>query len=444
MDGISLGTATYWLDLSGIKNTSEDAQIKKALFGKKIGAVNIELDEQNAYYEYFLSFTTYGVDEIEYFVTGELVTAFKFLNYEDRDPYYGESIYENLMEDEHKLYGLNSGVCETLVKVLGGASHDSTSTTGTGEGLFGDEVVEVGLTPEVLHKYKLYAHTIYFELPRGITTKPKLEGETVNSDDPESIIFNSALGFTLYVSEVDPETNMRYIASDLYDIVTRVPAEDFAFLNYDFESFWARRNLIMVDVAAIDYLGIEFHTSDYKGNYNFDVIQQSGNHIGVVVGASGDEITSNKFVQFLSDPDYSKYVNYEGGVNLNDFYKFESDIEGVDISSLETLGESSFRDVMHMLYYVTYVNLLSDAERGEAPSEDDLVFKMTLKLDPDAAPKSQDLYVYKFYRIDDRRVRVSNCYHLATFSIQFRKQFGSVGHSFFSTHLIGGTYLCSQ
>ena len=32
---------------------------------------------------------------------------------------------------------------------------------------------------------------------------------------------------------------------------------------------------------------------------------------------------------------------------------------------------------------------------------------MTLKLDSNAAPKSQDLYVYKFYRIDDRRVRVS-------------------------------------
>lgn len=406
VDGVYLGTATYWLDLSKIENGSEDMKIKKALKGKTVGAVNLEFDDHNAYYEYFLSFTTYKINEIRYFITSELVSAFRFQNYSDRDPYYGESIYENLMEDEHRLYGLNSGVCDTLVKVLGGASEDST--TGTGIGLVGDKVIEMGLTPEVLEKYKLYAHTIYFELPRSILSKPRQEGETADSNNPEDLIFGEELGFTLYISEVDPETNMRYIASDLYDIVTRVPAEDFAFLNYDFESFWARRNLIMVDVAHIDYLGVEFHASDYKGNYKFDVIQHSStNRVGVVATVFGDEITKNKFTEFISDPDYSDYVNLMGGVNLNDFYKFESGVVTSKPSELETLGESSFRDVMHMLYYVTYVNLLSDEEREEAPSEDDLVMRMYLKLDPDAAPKSQDLYVYNFYRIDDRRVRVS-------------------------------------
>lgn len=406
VDGVCIGSATYWLDLSAIEKGSEDVKIKNALLNLKVGKVNLEFDEHNAYYEYFLSFTSYEFDKIDYFITSETVSAFRFKNNSERDPYYGESMYETLMEDEHKLYGLNSGVCETLVKILGGSSEDSS--TGTGAGLVGDEVVAVGLTPEVMRRYKLYAHTIYFELPRSILTKPVPEGETVDPNAPEDLIFSDELGFTLYISDVDPETNMRNIACDLYDVVTRVPAEDFAFLDYDFESFWARRNMIMVDVAYIDYIGVEFHTSDYVGNYKFDVIQNSqNNRVGISVSASG-ECTSNKFIEFINDPDYSKYVDYEGGASLKDLYKFESGIESSDLAYLETLGESSFRDVMHMLFYVTYVNLLSDEERAEAPSSDDLVMKMTLKLDPEQSKNaSPHTYVYNFYRIDDRRVRVS-------------------------------------
>ena len=116
----------------------------------------------------------------------------------------------------------------------------------------------------------------------------------------------------------------------------------------------------------------------------------------------------SKFLEFIKDPDYSKYVGFDGGANLNDLYKFESGVTSLSQSKLDVLGESSFREVMHMLFYVTYVNLLGDGERAEAPSEDDLVMQMSLKLDPNAAKKvSPYVYVYKFYRVDDRRVRVS-------------------------------------
>lgn len=407
IDGVCIGTATYWLDLAKVEKGSEDAKVKNALLNKKVGAVNLEFDEHNAYYEYFLSFTSYSIKEINYFITGELISAFRFQNTSERDPYYGESIYENLMEDEHKLYGLNSGVCETLVKILGGASEDSN--TGTGAGYAGDEVVAIGLTPEVMKEYGLYAYTVYFELPRGVLTKPSPEGEAADPNTPEDLVFSERLGFTLYISEPDFETNTRYIASDLYGVVTRVSVEDFVFLDYDFETFWARRNLIMVDVSHIDYLGVEFHMSDYEGNYKFDVIQNSNdNRINISVSALGSNHTLNKFIQFINDPDYAKYVDFEGGASLNDLYRFESGVESTDANYLKTLGENSFREVMHMIYYVTYVNLLEDGERTEPPSEDDLVMKMTLKLDPEVAKNaSPHLYVYKFYRIDDRRVRVS-------------------------------------
>ena len=51
---------------------------------------------------------------------------------------------------------------------------------------------------------------------------------------------------------------------------------------------------------------------------------------------------------------------------------------------------------------------MTDEERAEAPSEDELVFRMVLKVDPESAKKvSPYEYVYEFYRVDDRRVRVS-------------------------------------
>lgn len=404
VDGICIGSATYWLDLSKIEKGSEDVKIKNALLNQKVGAVSLEFDDHNAYYEYFLSFTSYDIDKIEYFITGELVLNFEFRNASERDPYYGESLFENILEDERKLYGLNAGACETLVKVLGGLS-DETST-GTAAGLVGDEVVAIGLTPELMKEKNLYDYTIYFELPRGIMTKP--------SDDPnemEDVEFSEQLGFTIYVSRVDPDTNTRYIASDLYDVITRVPAADFAFLYYDFETFWARRHLIYVeDVAYVETLSVEFYTSDYTGRYEFGIIPHTdSNRVGVTVTPifnQGETFTANKLIEFINDPAYSKYVNYEGGVSLNDFYMLESGADPTD-SATKTLGESSFRDIFLMFNYTTYVNLLSDEERAEAPDEDDLVMKMTLKMDPDEAPKSPYLYVYKFYRIDDRRVRVS-------------------------------------
>ena len=239
--------------------------------------------------------------------------------------------------------------------------------------------------------------------------KPTPDGEEYDPDALDDYIFNEYLGFTLYISEVDYETNTRYIASSLYDVVTRVPADDFVFLKYDFETFWARRNLILMDVEHIDYLSIEFHTTDYKGNYKFDVLQHATkDEIGVSVSASG-ECTTNKFIEFINDPDYAKYVDkINGGTSLKNLYKYESGIESTNISYMDSLGASSFRDVMHMLYYVTYVNLLTDEERAEAPAEDELVFRMILKIDSASANKvSPYEYVYEFYRVDDRRVRVS-------------------------------------
>ena len=407
VDDVRVGETTteleLWEAVDGIT-----LKMKNRLLGKKLGPVDLRVDEYKACYEYMLSVTTYDIDRIEYFVKGELISSFAFKNASDRDPYYGESLYESLFDDGDKrnLYGLSSGVCETVVKILGGLSDESSSATAAG--LSGDEVVAVGLTPDVMKKYGLYAHTVYFELPRGITAYEPEGGTEMNGEILDHYTSNSQLGFNLYISEVDPDTNMRYIGSDLYDIVTRVPAEDFVFLKYDFETFWARRNIILMQLTSIDNLEVEFLMTDIYGKYNFDITPVTGSTAISVHLTSEGECSDSKFKQYMADP--SKPQSY-GGASLTNLYLHMSGASEEEHKSAapDSLGSASFRDAMRMIYFISYVDILPDEVREEAPSADDLVMKMKLDIvekDGTAASEVKD-YVYEFYRIDDRRVRVS-------------------------------------
>lgn len=407
IDGVSAGESTFWLDLSKVEAGSRDEDVKKALINKRVGKLSLEFDEYHSYYECFLGYTTYRISEIKAFVTRELVSSFRFQNSSERDPYYGESIYENLMGDEHELYGLNASICEKVVRILGGSADDSV--TGTAAGLSGDKVEAIGLTPEVMEKFGLYANTVYFELPRGIK-----DANVSNNDgtaaDYDDYVIRSTLGFTLYISDVDPETNMRYIASDLYGIVTRVAAHDFVYLDYDFETFWARRSIMLVDLMNVANIGIEFNMADLKGNYNFEITppaDKKTDSLGVFVTASG-ECTKNKFTEFISDPK-NAHLLYEGGASLKTLYLYESgaDEETHKDAYPNSLGASCFGDLIRMIFYTSYTGILGEEERGEAPSSEDSIMRMTLELDEDTPNAKPYIYVYEFFRIDDRRVRVS-------------------------------------
>ena len=60
-----------------------------------------------------------------------------------------------------------------------------------------------------------------------------------------------------------------------------------------------------------------------------------------------------------------------------------------------------------MIFYTSYTGILGEEERGEAPSSEDSIMRMTLELDEDTPNVKPYTYVYEFFRIDDRRVRVS-------------------------------------
>ncbi len=411
VDGEVVESNSFALDLSAITE-GKDLAVKNALIGRSPAKdVNLSFDSYvTAYYEYFMEFETCKISQIDYFVTREPVTSFRFQNSSQRDPYYGESLYENLLENKYKLYGLNATACESVVMILGGLSEEST--TATAVGLSGTEVIATGLSPEILKKYGLYAHTIYFELPRNIkayTSEGKEATDKNSANELDDYTYLSTLGFTLYISEVDPVTNTRYVASDMYDIVTRIPAEDLAFLDHDFESFWARRNMILMDIYDIDSLNVEFLTSDLKGEYFFDLIHEKIKYETSSFGTTADfnkvtvfttpkgECTPTKLIEYMAQKGYTD------GLSLTELYEalYPGDPELKQVYP-DSLGTSYFKQAVRMMYLTEYTDVMPEEQRAAAIKPENMVMRMTLKIESTAYR-----YVYELYRADDRRVVVS-------------------------------------
>lgn len=426
VDGKEQDYETDVIDFANDKGEIVDA-IKEKLLGKTVSnKYDFVAYEYAAYCERVQDFMTYKVSRLDSFITSELISAFRFQNNSARDPFFGESIYENTMDNKYSFYAINSSTCEAVAKMLGGIG----DTTGQSEGLVGFETVAVGLTPEQKKFYGLYAHTVYFELPRGVIVIPSGSDEVVDDYD-----WYKTLGFTLYISEekYDEElgTNIRYVGSDLYDIVAKVSADKLVFLNYNFVDFWARRSLMMFDVKYLDEISVEFNMEDLAGEYIFDLSHRTGyivgnqltftepesykdvyNYITVNVAkrchCEGEcKCTETKLSQMIDERDgdrvplhslYNKYITEGDGVAFSN---------GTAYIGLDTAGTSYFRDVMRILYATQYAGVLTAEEQAEALSEAPMVLRITVKLDKEKAPNtSKDSHVYEFYRCDDRKVMV--------------------------------------
>ena len=417
---INLGTDT---SENGIKIRDELIEI-----GVPAKHLNIVAYEYTQYCEYVQDFLTYKISRIDYFVTSELVSAFRFQNNSERDPFYGESIYENTMDNKYGVYGLNSSACEEVIKILGGIG----DTTGQSDGFVGSETVAIGLTPEVKEKYGLYAHTVYFELPRGIIVIDSGDEETI-----DDYTWYETLGFTLYISEEDPVTKTRYVGSDLYDIVAKVSSDKLVFLEETFVDFWARRNLILMDIEYIQSINIKFTMDDLTGGYNFDLNHQTAYIAGNQLFFYEPENYSDtfNFISVAARPDcicglpggvckcmttkLSQMAKDEGKtrIALERLYKkyitkevddIKLDSTGMPYIGLDYAGTSYFKEVIEMLYLTQYEGALTQEEQAAALENAPMLMQFSLKLrDGEDAPNaSDDYYVYEFYRCDDRRVMV--------------------------------------
>jgi hypothetical protein len=323
------------------------------------------------------------------------------------------------MENKYHAYGLNSSACQEVVKMLGGIG----DTTGVANGFVGTETVAVGLTVENMKKYGLFAHTVYFELPRGIIVLDSGDEDTI-----DDYTWYETLGFTLYISEVQPD-GTRYVGSDLYDIVAKVPAENLVFLDHDFVNFWARRNLMLIDIEAMERFEVDFTMSDLKGGYDFDLyhrdlyIDAEGNgtfqkpenfagtpynYIDINVkkeclcGKKPCECTLTVFDRYLRENRYANATlaevynyNYTGNKDTNIYI------------GNDTYGTAYYKEVMELLYLTQYEGSLTAEEQEAGLLSGNLLmsFKVTLRAGeyPNASAYP---YNYEFYRIDDRRVMV--------------------------------------
>ena len=387
------------VDLSAIKEGTLSYKIKSALIGKTYGSnLSIEAYTETLYREYMTDYRTYRIESVDYFVTEELKVSFGFVNASERNPFYGESLFINNLTGKLGTYALDSSACEYVVRLLGGISMDSDSTSSSG--LVGNETVAIDLTPANMKEYGLYANTIYFELPRGIEESKITDGDYV---------FLSTLGFTLYVSDMNPDGS-RYVGSDMYDIIVKVDGDDFVFLDKSFVDFFARETLAAVHFEKIDRIDVDFNMSDLKGSYVFDVAHdykptfEGSNQMydymwvemsmrGDIAGAT-DTLVKNKLQSTgkAAIPLYSVYKDVTGSTHFDGLKDYADAV--------------NFKSVLDVIYNTYYTGLIAPEEQSVIKKSGNPLMKFSFVID-DESDEFDKTYVFEFHKADDRRIMVT-------------------------------------
>ena len=419
IDGKETGTVySTAVDLS--KDESETGKKIKAVLLGKSAAKNLKLSvyTSESYSEAFSDFTTYDITKICYFYTKEIVASYRFVNSSERDPFYGESIYENTLENKYRIYAINASTCQAVSKVLGGIG----DTTTEANGLIGLETVAVGLTPSVMKHYQLYDYTVYVEFPRGII---EVLGDGYEEEDLSDYTWYSTIGFTLHISREQPD-GTRFVGSEMYDIVAKVDGESLDFLNYSFSEVWARKALMMFDVSDVVSLDLELNMSDVHGTYDFDLnhqllyIASNGKAYtnkdsipeGAVLQGTFDRITVNVAQsEDAIETELSRYMaekNYDS-VSLTELYNHTLGNGGEAKVGNDTAGAAYFKTQISVMFMTAYEAYATEEEQAAALAGEYLM-RMRFKLSAFEGGRSNQYsdyyYVYEFYRISDRRVMV--------------------------------------
>jgi len=405
-------TTSRQIDLSAIGEDSDPSnlKIKNALVGAVAGDTEISVTLGTVYYQLMQSFTSYSIERVEGFVERELTVSFRFANESERDPFYRESSYLNTIgeveaDNPFRIYPLNVDNCDKVMRIVSGISKGTSSQVA--EGLVGSETVAVGLTPAVMREYGLYdGHTIYVEFPRNI-------GE--DAEDSGDYAWSGTLGFTLYISDPN-EDGTRYVGSDMYDIVVKMSADTFDFVERSFAEFWGRRNLVMIGTSDINRIELDLSLSDVVGSYNFDLEHR--------VETSPDGTSTRKAYDAIVTIDgFDGSAELEGvygktalssllaslgreKITVADLYSRLAGLkpgEGGLMEGNEPFGTAMFNEQLFVLFYTFYNGILTEEEQTEALSGKRL---MSLSFDVNKSSSSLS-YVYDFYRVDEERILVS-------------------------------------
>ena len=392
-----------------------DANIKEAIMGQaKTKKFNKTVDAYVANLEIISDFVILEIDEILGMTKREEIVSFKYTQDSERDIYEGASIYMNTMEDAvRRLYALEPNTCEGVVSMLGGLLENANHS----EGLVGLRTVDIVITPEKMMKYGLYANTIYFELPRNILPV---------SENSKDYTWLSSLGFTLYISDENPVTKTRYIASDMYDIIAEIDGEGLRFLDETFLSFYAKRNLVLTDIENIHEFEIEFFLDEIHGKFTNELVEyelysyggKTYRYKSDIVKEHGEE-AANKATRIpilRIFTGYSESQTCPGCAHAVTELQKQLAATGKDTVALDVLyggkaspsgedllGTAGFREFIGALFWTIYQDELTEEDKTQVTAENLL---MRFKVDLGEDYMYTWRYVYEFYRVDDRRVAV--------------------------------------
>jgi hypothetical protein len=260
-----------------------------------------------------------------------------------------------------------------------------------------------------MRKYGLYAHTVYYELPRGINgiQNDGLEGEEVMDD----YTWQNTLGFTVYISDKQIDGS-RYMASDLYDVVVRVVDEKLDFVEYSFVDFWARRLLVSTDIDDLEEVSVEFNFEEMYGRFDFilehlDAYDPNQDKTVDKIRLSvrpGVQTYVNALIAFMKEngrePDgqlIQSLVSFYNKVGPEELLSANG-VSGYDNDYSATYF---FKQTLGIMYTTMYLDTYTAEEQAEILANAPMLARISFKLSDRA-----NRYVYEFYRASDRRVLV--------------------------------------
>ncbi len=232
----------------------------------------------------------YHIQEIV--AVDKLRLNYNFVNQSERDLFSSAVVYRFGAPASLVSYIANSNACMSVAELM--KNFEAT------------EIVELGVTDEVLEKYGLYAHTLYLEMPMKVaySKEPGKENDYV---------VEGYLPNYLYFSDVTEE-GTRYVASMAYEVVGVIDADAVSFLDSDY-SHWIDRYMFMVHFNDVAKMEFDFGYLDHDVTYKFflrHLFDAKGN-VSHLVTTAGGAIDTNAFGQVYSSLLNMQYLGlYEG------------------------------------------------------------------------------------------------------------------------------------
>lgn len=334
----------------------------------------------------------------------DLSFGFYYYGTGKRDPYLADSIYQITGPEPLRSYAVDSGAAQKVLEVFADFA--------------GTDTVAVGLTPEVMRTYGLFAKRLDYDMTYN--TKAKDDGQ----GNVSQITSDFRMGYTFYISQ--PKNGYRYVGSDAYDIVVRVKEEKLAFLDWDFLTRFSRSNLLLMYTTDIRQIQFITNYTDEKQHHGFWLSvdpayrYESKGEVSeterlYVMYTEGEPQTKTPYiapasaaakpgvaVEYISPTD-SRVTVLSGGTNLDEIY-VSNGYTGRD--RVDFMGVHYFRRMMTAVYNTRYIGSVSeDLTEAEITAllarPEALVTQMKVTL------TDGRMFTYDFYAYSAERMMVS-------------------------------------